>query len=38
MIEVAFWTFVHHESFILFHLYKFMESQGADSFCLQSHQ
>ena len=25
MIEVTFWTFIHHELFIIFHLYKFIK-------------
>jgi len=33
MIEVTFWTFIHNELFIVFHLHKFMKSQGADFFC-----
>jgi len=33
MIDVTFWTFIHHELFIVFHLCKFMKRQGADSFC-----
>jgi hypothetical protein len=32
-IEATFWTFIDHELIIVFHLYKFMKSEDADSFC-----